>query len=337
MSADSDANQSYLPEDWWAIVGPSPQPNTSVFDYVVHDKTRRLVAGQTIAGLHLTSPATPFIEHTRSEPISLEGITQDESWPILVEGKTPASVHLEHDVATARRVVKIAVLLSIAWGEPWVVRSAPFRSAQIKPNIPEPWPYPPGMEVEEPWSLRMIASDPDNYQPEILPEWISRAWTLSDEDPKIWGAALTWNEGHLLQARHPSFAVVAFVSALEALTFSKIAQNRLGLSIEDDMKSRERVRTILRLELGGKDAERIINVIYNSRSRAAHGAKLQGFESSLGAWSAVTVRREEIEGSMIPVMHSDPDDKVHKFLTEVVQPLGSAAHALVYRVLTAIQ
>jgi hypothetical protein len=93
MSDGRAENQSYSPEDWWAIVGPSPQPNTAVFDYVVHDKTRRIATGQTIGGLRLTSATTPFIEHTRNEPISLEGSTQDETWPILVEGKIlPTSI-----------------------------------------------------------------------------------------------------------------------------------------------------------------------------------------------------------------------------------------------------
>jgi hypothetical protein len=191
------------------------------------------------------------------------------------------------------------------------------------------------MSDEEPWSLRMIASDPDGYQPEILPEWISRAWSLFDGDPKIWGAALAWNEGLLLQARHPSFALFAYVSAIEGLSHSKIAQGRLNLSIRRKMKPGERVKTMLRLELDSDNAERIINTIYKSRNQTAHEASLHGFESSLGAWSAITLNYEEIEGSMTPVMHSNPDDKVHQFLSGVVQPLGLAAHALVSRVLNA--
>jgi len=325
--------QAYTADDWWAIVGPSPRPIAAAVDQTPHDKTRRLAEPEILGDVRLVPGGQLFVEYERSEPLALDGIIEHESWPILVEGTTPADVRLERDVATATRVVRAAVLFSVAWKEPWVVRSAPFRSQAKPPRVPESWPPPPDEIFDPPLALRLIADNPDAYPPKRIPTWMGDAWTLLEQDARIWNAALAWHEGLVLQSRHPSFAVVAYVSAAEALSYSKLARDRLGIAIKKSTGSRARVQEMLGVVMSGEQASSVVDSIWKSRNTTAHAAGLLGFEASLGAVSPLTIKFHDIDGVITPVFHGDPDDDVYEFLSGVVRPLAMATHALIFRVL----
>lgn len=325
--------EAYTADDWWAIVGPSPRPIAAAVDQTPHDKTRRLAEPETLGDVRLVPGGQLFVEYDRSEPLALDGIIEHESWPILVEGTTGADVHLEHDVATATRVVRAVVLLSIAWKEPWVVRSAPFRSRAKPPRVPESWPPPPDEIFDPPLAPQLIADNPDAYPPRRIPTWMGGAWLLLEQDARIWNAALAWHEGLVLQSRHPSFAVVAYVSAAEALSHSKLARDRLDIAIKKGTTSRARVETMLGVVMSGEQASSVVDSIWKSRNTTSHDAGLLGFEASLGAVSPLTIKFHDIGGVITPVLHGDPDDDVYEFLSGVVWPLAMAAHALIFRVL----
>lgn len=325
--------EAYTADDWWAIVGPSPRPIAAAVDQTPHDKTRRLAVPESLGDVRLVPGGQLFVEYDRSEPLALDGIMEHESWPILVEGTTPALVHLEHDVATATRVVRAAVLLSVAWKEPWVVRSAPFRSQAKPPKVPESWRPPPGEIFDPPLALRLIEDDPDAYPAKRLPSWMGDAWSLVEQDARIWNAALAWHEGLVLQSRHPSFAVVAYVSAVEALSHSKLACDRLDIAIKKRTTSRARVETMLGIVMSGEQASSVVDSIWKSRNTTSHDASLFGFEASLGAVSPLTIKFHDIDGVITPILHGDPGDDVYEFLSGVVRPLAMAVHALTFRVL----
>ena len=325
--------EAYTADDWWAIVGPSPRPIAAAVDQTPHDKTRRLAKPETLGDVRLVPGGQLFVEYDRSEPLALDGIIEHESWPIIVEGTTRADVHLEHDVATATRVVRAAVLLSIAWKEPWVVRSAPFRSQAKPPKVPDSWPPPPDEIYDPPLAPQLIADNPDAYPPRRIPTWMGDAWSLLEQDTRVWNAALAWHEGLVLQARHPSFAVVAYVSAAEALSHSKLARDRLDIAIKKRTTSRARLETMLGVVMSGEQASAVVASIWESRNTTSHEAGLLGFEASLGAVSPLTLKFHDITGVITPVLHGDPDDEVYEFLAGVVRPLAMAAHALIFRVL----
>lgn len=325
--------EAYTADDWWAIVGPSPRPIAAAVDQTPHDKTRRLAEPETLGDVRLVPGGQLFVEYDRSEPLALDGIIEHESWPILVQGTTGAAEHLEHDVATATRVVRAAVLLSVAWKEPWVVRSAPFRSQAKPPKVPDSWPPPPDEIFDPPLAPQLIADNPDAYPPRRIPTWMGDAWSLLEQDARVWNAALAWHEGLVLQARHPSFAVVAYVSAAEALSHSKLARDRLDIAIKRSTTSRPRVEEMLGTVMSGEQASAVVASIWESRNTTSHEAGLLGFEASLGAVSPLTLKFHDINGVITPVLHGDPDDDVYEFLSGVVRPLAMAAHALIFRVL----
>ena len=191
-----------------------------------------------------------------------------------------------------------------------------------EPHIPMARPCTPDMTLETPSLLQLIFEDPHSYSPETLPSWILSAWVPCDQDQRIWNAAPTWYEGLTLQSRHPSFAGVAYVSAVETLSRSKVALERLNIEINKNVGSLKRVMKMLKLVLSGDDAENVGNSIYESSNKAVHAGNLQGFESSLGSRSAITILWTGEDKLEVPFVQAAVEDLIQYFLSEVVRPPG---------------
>lgn len=314
---------TYAEGDWWALIGPAPRLLTSAIDQTSHDKTRRLAGMEPLGDVMLRPGDQLLVEYIRAEPRQLTGYLEHETWPIIVEGKTPISKHLEHDIETAGRVVRCAVLVSLAWGEPWTVRSAPFRSTAIPPAVAQSWPTPPSAFPEEPHALQPIKAYGDEFPPQSLPSWLQDAWWKTKLDATLWRAALTWHEGLIMQSEHPSFSAIAFISAVETLASSEWAKSRL----EIPKGSKARVKMMLD-SLTDASVEPIIDTMYDSRSKAAHEGRLFAYEASRGAFSALTPQTVEMDGATACLMKPDEGDLVHEFLTCVLRPLALASRKI---------
>jgi hypothetical protein len=107
----------------------------------------------------------------------------------------------------------------------------------------------------------------------------------------------------------------------------------LDIAIKKSTGSRERVQEMLGVVMSGEQASSVVGSIWKSRNMTSHAAGLLGFEASLGAVSPLTIKFHDIDGVITPVLHGDPDDDIHEFLSGVVWPLAMAAHALIFRVL----
>jgi hypothetical protein len=313
----------YEENDWWALIGPAPRLLTSAIDETSHDKTRRLAGAETLGDVTLRPGGEVLVEYIRTEPRQLTGYLEHETWPIIVEGTTPISRHLEHDIDTAGRVVRAAVLVSLAWGEPWAVRSAPFRSTAIPPAVAPSWPSPPSAFPEEPHALQLINAYGDEMPPQSLPGWLQGGWSKTKIDPTLWRAALTWHEGLIMQSEHPSFSAIAFISAVETLASSEWAKARL----EIPKGSKARVKVMLE-SVTDAGIGPIIDTMYNSRSKTAHEGRLFAYEASRGAFSALTPKTVEIDGTSAWIMEPHEGDLVHGFLTGVLRPLALATRNL---------
>lgn len=325
--------ESVGPDDWWALIGPAPRLLTSAIDQTSHDKTRRLAAKEAIGDIFVRPGGRLLVEYVRLEPRQLAGHLEHESWPAIVEGTTPAAVHLEHDVETANRVVRVAVLCSLAWREPWRVRSAPTRNAQLPPGVPDDWPPPPMAFPEKPLAMQLIETYPETYKPIELPKWLNSAWILMDDDPALLSSALAWHEALLLQAEHPSFSAVAFVSAVDALSRSRWAREQFGLP--GGQHSRNRVRTLLTSCMDKEQAD-LIERIYNDRDNISHEGRLFGYEASRGAFSALTLTSSITSGESKVLLVPNEGDHIHQFLEDVLEPLARATRTLLLKACGAV-
>lgn len=315
----------FTAEDWWALIGPLPVRLTSAIDFVAHDKTRRLAGPHRLGEVTLRPGEGLLFEQRPNEPIDLAGTLEHESWPIIVEGTSPSTVHLEHDVVAAARVARSTTLLALEWDEPWAVRTSPKRSLQLPPRIPD------FERPNDPWSRPLspeLIREGDATDPIVLPTWLAEAWTAMDEDEYAANAAHAWHEGLLMIASHPSFAAGAFVSAVDALGHTNWARQNRGVSPTAGAVSR--VKALLETEIVGPNAKQLIDTIYELRSGTTHEARLHGFELSVGAFSAMTLTQWDGAGgneriSLEPV----GTDPIHDFLSGVLSPLRRASRRLV--------
>lgn len=135
-------------------------------------------------------------------PIVVEGSSKDDEWPV-VERQAAAALH------------RLVCVLSLAWNEPWQVRTAPWDLERMSVDLADDWIVPRN-------SLIGFRENPQigMYDDQALPSWVDAALVRLDgidgTDADNVGAALSlWHQGILLQPEHPSLALVAFVASIE--------------------------------------------------------------------------------------------------------------------------
>jgi len=177
--------------EWWALIGPvaGGAPGTPLV--TPHDLTRRLARPVQVGGLTISPGGKLLVEHHRTDPMDLDGIVTIESWPVVVEGTETV---LPWQRSAASKSVTISQLLSLAWNEPWAVRTAPIPTSNRLPQVPNSWPHRP----EPPLAVQLLDSNPEAHPPVELPSWIRHAYERipSNEDCRY--ALAAWHEGLLL-------------------------------------------------------------------------------------------------------------------------------------------
>ena len=278
MTGDSE---TISPARWWAIIGIEPTPAPTGVSVTWHDKARRLARPLELAPLVVRSGDQQFVEYVRSTPNDLDGWTCYQSWPLIVQGPAAASVSLEFDGLAFADVRRVAALVALAWREPWSVRTGPTRAANRAPTVPES-DLPPPMWYDEP-----VHVDPVDV---ALPDWINRAWRALKHDQDLAAALLSWHEGILIEAAHPSLALVAYTAAVEATAGSTwgrraapptepVRCNSCGFV---QRKTTRRFRALIEY-VADVEQQRLLKGWYGFRSSTAHGGRHHGVESAFGA------------------------------------------------------
>src|SRR5437588_10563612 len=108
---------------------------------------------------------------------------------------------------------------------------------------------------------------------------LSRAWDIAACDNGVDRALSVYHEGLLLKERHPSFALVAFTAAIEAVG-TRIWEPPRCRACGVVMKSAERFRNALRLVAPQKADD--LGRLYGHRSKTVHAGHLHGSELFFG-------------------------------------------------------
>lgn len=270
-----NSSSSYV-LDWVAVLGPVPRPTPSGVITTPHDKTRVLDRPYEFSGLRIRSHGETLIEYLRAEPNSLAGVSIFSSRPILVEGSDTG----DHQIGTRRqatsRIIPLVQLLSLLWNEPWQIRSAPWHRSYVSDPIGPSWSPP----SEFKGMLRPIELPPTSVG---LPDWMPDALVRVNRDHLFQGAAGAWHQGILMEAEHPTFSLVAYTAAVDAISQTRWAQTTYG--VKPEMGSRKRVIRSLEYVCTADQFEFLADMIdiYGERSRVAHGGNLIGLESIYGA------------------------------------------------------
>jgi hypothetical protein len=113
-----------------------------------------------------------------------------------------------------------------------------------------------------------------------VPPWGDDGWSRLDRDAALDSALAAYYEGLALRAEHPSYALIAFVSALEAMG-SKSHELTRCTACGSTLGAGERFRESLRLVRSEPQAEALARA-YRPRSKTAHAGQLFGTESQFG-------------------------------------------------------
>jgi hypothetical protein len=286
--ARSELGANHPTFDWRAIVGPTP--GTEI-------KYQTLATPARVGPLELEPTGVCLDELIPLQQPSLGARGGFWSWPLFVQGSSKGFNWHAAASAVNRELHRLVALISVAWDQSWTLRQAP---------VPTEWGT-----VEIPASL-MRKNHASVVQPTKMsfPSWLSGAWDVASADTEIDRALSVYQEGLLLREQHPSFALVAFTAAIEAIA-ARMWRLRHCKCCGVVMKSGERFRNALKFVTPQKADD--LGKLYTLRSRTVHAGQLHGSELFFGPLP-----------SLGPFTH---DQTLHFSIGEVHE-LGNAARQL---------
>lgn len=257
-------------ERWWALVGPALLLEPSGYLTTPHDSFRALDSVYNLGELRLEPGDRVLVDYVH---MVAKGWSKPVSWPIIVSGAVKADWPSVARKA-ARDLHRLCCLLSLAWAEPWQVRLAPQLTSYFPPEVPEPVLVP-----NADWLVDLDSSEEHPRDPQPLPEWVTTVWTRFHQRlmPSVVDSALSlWHEGILLQAEHPSMAMVAYVAAVE-----NVAEPVLDSA--GHRSSRKTFWDAISKVASGDDFDALKRADpYGKRSATSHGGALHGIELEFG-------------------------------------------------------
>jgi hypothetical protein len=287
-------------------------------------------------------------EFLRGEPQNLAGITTVESYPIIVEGNwndvmadADASPTAERAAAHAREhaaagvLHRVSCLLSLAWYEPWQVRTSATLSENLPSQIPHSWARPqlaegvPAFEDAEHLPTR----------PRELPGWVIDAWDTLEDDDAVRNALTFWHQGLHLTAEFPSFALVAFAASVEAIAGSRRLRRLVNPSTAPCDTcghvpgATARFWAAMQLAASPEELRELKRGwdVYTGRSKVAHGSETHGFETALGPVFLFRYQGPTEQASASFVI--DEADPVQRFVMDALPRLTLLSWRLVLRAL----
>lgn len=220
-----------------------------------------------------------LVEITQAtERPSLIGGGLDASFPILVKGSNRGYSWGVASASAARDLNRACGLLSTAWGSCITVRESPAPLDWGVRKVPD---HILGINQELSDSLRERSSLAPQSLVEI-PSWSNQAWGVISNKPRIAHAVTVFREGLRAQEAHPSLALVAFISSIEAISQvifredkCKACRSPQGIAA----KFRETIRLTQPEEVAN-----ILTPLYSPRSYTVHQGRLHGHEPTIGAF-----------------------------------------------------
>jgi hypothetical protein len=192
------------------------------------------------------------------------------SWPVIVEGTAKGHNWLVASRQAAKDTHLVAALVSLAWNSTWKLIHSPQIIDHGELRIPQ-------VSVNAPYPKRI--PHPKTYK--AIPKWASEAVEVVGKNSTISNALDSYYQGLLMQGDHPSYALVAFVAAIESIGKIIIGDkcSCCGKPNTSNQKFRAGLKAVVKDEA---EVKRLANT-YSSRSETAHEGKLHGNETGLGS------------------------------------------------------
>lgn len=241
---------------WSAFVGPDPLCHGRLGS----SPTATLASGLTLGSLKVSPGTIGYREELPCfSPAYIPCKFMFISYPLQVHG---VAEKLGRYYVSNQPLIELSILssiLSLVFERPWVVRREPLDLSdpfdKLKPSML------PDTEDADVISSPPIATE--------LPSWSTTAWELCISSEQVRAALLTYQEAVRMRDWHPSYALVAFMSALQTL----------GSRIKG--KEKKQIRTVLRTCLSEEEVTQIMR-LYSTRGDTVHGGMLFGSEPYAG-------------------------------------------------------
>ncbi|MFF9733685.1 hypothetical protein ACF1GX_30200 [Streptomyces albidoflavus] len=268
-SAAEEIRKPARAKKWSAIIGEAP----SLFQGNPHHISKKL----PLDGVKLSSTERHFWQPGVSDSPSVSSFSLHSSIPILVRGTS-----IGHDwTHTAQRdaaetLTVLVAFLSVIWNIHVDVEEGPTPLEFGERQLPDRHPWVQGIDL----GPLTESSTVENFE---IPEWINDAWLLTKRTAKIKSSVTMYLEGLRVEDRHPSLALIAYVTAVESISlmlFEKKRCKECSNHLDVGLKFLE----ALKLVTAGSDLE-TLRLIYGDRSKTVHQGRLHGTELALGALS----------------------------------------------------
>lgn len=257
LDAITDAfDQLYLPAPkarWNAVIGPDPL----CLGVMGSNPLATLSEGLRFGSIEATGSPVGYREEMPClSPALVPCVMSFTSYPVPISG---LSEKFGGSFLSSQPLLELAILVSILslfFERPWTVRQEPFD--------PEEYAYP--VVSSNMSETEVLQSPPTKVS---LPPWTTAAWAKAVTMESIRSALLTYQEGIKMMDWHPSYALIAFMSALQTL----------GGGAKGGTKGQ--IRAALSTCLNKGDVDEIMDS-YQTRNSTAHSGILFGPEPYAG-------------------------------------------------------
>jgi hypothetical protein len=285
--ATQKLSEGHPEHSWWAVIGPTPQMNGI---------TKTIGGPLTINGIHLREGALSY-EDDRQK--SLQGLHIHAWIPVIVEGRSTGYNWNAASQKANKDIYRLCALLSLETEQHWT-RREPANATESTPIVlPEPNLFIRSANPVIERELRQRIAQLDEAH-------LTTAWDNLHRNPAWERPLYAYYQGMGLVLNFPSYAVVAFVAAIEQtgkLLFAPETPAKCPECNHPMFNPASRLfRQALELVVEKDKAKQIADDLYRWRSGTAHSGVLLGNETTFGDWGAPEV--------LVP---SRPSDKFFAF------------------------
>lgn len=246
-----------------------------------HHGAQELSEGGAIGPLSLEplSMRRQYMTPTRSR--TLNGQTLHWSFPVRISGTSDGYDWTAASLVAGDRLHSLLCLLAVAWGYPWVVVDGPTSKEYGTPEV-SAWPW---WQTPSEYDAADTGENLGRTHVE-LPAWGEVGWSSLASDSILRNSVSAYREGMLLQDEHPSFALVAFVAAIEGIG-QKLRKPERCAECRQITEATSRFRQAATL-VAEDDELGAVDEVAKLRGTTAHQGTLHGYESMIGAMPMVS-------------------------------------------------
>ena len=192
---------------------------------------------------------------------------------MIVEGTASGYDWWAASEAATRDLNRLCALMTVSLGRAWTVRQSPgmVEGDEAEIVIPEHGPF------ERHYGTTDLARSDV-----AVPNWLDQAWDVVVDDQLGSDALSAHYEGMLIKDAHPSIALLAFVSAIEAVGQKRLPTDRCKCC-KQVTENAERFRRASMLVVSEEEATALKRMAYGSRSTTVHASKVHGREAIRGS------------------------------------------------------